>query len=72
MSLLESRARRSHRPPPTRDPATLHPVSSGTTQAPGARRIRQQAMESVAAASLSLGASVGATVAIWALLRWLS
>jgi hypothetical protein len=57
MSLLESKTRRLHRP---------------STTNPSERRIRHQALENLTAAGLSLGASIGATAVIWAVLRWLA
>jgi hypothetical protein len=57
MSLLESKTGRLHR--------------TSTTN-PSERRIRHQALENLTAAGLSLGASIGATALIWAVLRWLA
>jgi hypothetical protein len=37
----------------------------------GHRRIRHLARDGVSVAGLSIGASVGVTLALWALLRWL-
>ena len=39
--------------------------------ASGHRRIRHKARDGISVAALSLGASVGVTIALWALLRWL-
>ncbi len=39
--------------------------------ASGHRRIRHEARDGISVAALSLGASVGVTFALWALLRWL-
>jgi hypothetical protein len=72
MSLRESQAGRSRGPSPTRDamtagPASLQPMCSEPT----ARRIRHQALDKLAAASLSLGGSIATTLMIAAVLRWL-
>ena len=50
------------------------PQSDGRTNADiasGQRRIRHDARDGISVAALSLCASVGVTLAIWALLRWL-
>jgi len=52
----------------TAGPARLQPICSEPT----ARRIRHQALDNLAAASLSLGGSIATTLMIAAVLRWLA
>jgi hypothetical protein len=68
MFALESMAHRLSRlSSETGSPARACPRGSS-----GRRRIREQAAETITAAALSLGGSVGTTVVLWLALRWLA
>lgn len=44
---------------------------ASASPARGQRRIRHEARDGISVAALSLGASVGVTLVLWAMLRWL-